>query len=220
MDEHLHNTNPPFRPDHELPASFEPPQPAPLPPAPTPQPAPVAAPSVFRDDTDRPIAVTEVYSSYGIEYFIMLISLGVAAIGLASLLNAVVDMSSKSAGLASSFLNPYAEAALIVGFPIFAYLFLRLEAKEEADKSLLSDASRRRSIQIIMVISFAVLIGELINYVGSLLSGGSYSVLTPGTGSNSWWVRFLHAFINIVIAGGIFGYYWYKLHRKTGPNLR
>lgn len=215
--------------------------PPPPPPPPRMPPSPPSAPHVVTDlltatdddkpdkpfpegDLDHPIAVVEVYSSHGIEYLIMLISLGVVAVSLSSLLNAIVDLATtKSAGLIGTLFNPYAEAALIVGFPVFAYLFLRLEAREETDTTFLADVSRRRGIQLTLIISFLIAISELIGYIGSLLSSGSDSgssgvfspLATPGNGS-SWGVNFLHAFINLAIAGTIFGYFWYKLHCKTG----
>ncbi|HEY5442291.1 MAG TPA: DUF5671 domain-containing protein, partial [Candidatus Saccharimonadales bacterium] len=130
-----------------------------LPPPPPPIPPAEPATQSITVDPDHPLAVSEVYSTYGIEYLIMFVSLAAAAIGLGSLLDAIVDLvGSKSGGSLGAFLNPYAEAALIVSFPIFVFLFLRLESKEEADPSLIADASRRRGMQIVLVISFVVIL--------------------------------------------------------------
>lgn len=216
---------------------IEPPAPPPPPALTTPPPPPSEInslseqnpPAFESGDSEHPIAVTQVYSSYGLEYLIMLISLGVLAISLGSMLNAVVDLAaSKSGSLVSAIFDPYAEAALIVSLPIFAYLFLRLEAREESHPSFLTDSSRRRGIQIILLISFIVFVGELISYIGTLLGSGSDSYGSSAdllysnpvsSGGSSWWVQLLHAVISLLIAGGVFAYYWYKLHKKTGTNL-
>lgn len=207
----------------------------PSPPTPPPQEVMAPEPPSFDDgkagDAEHPLAVTQVYSSYGIEYLIMLISLAVLAFSLAAMLNAIVDLSAaKSGSSISSFLDPYSEASLIVSLPIFAYLFLRLEAREESHSSFLADSSRRRGIQIILVVSFLFFIGELIGYIGTLLGSGSESVgsylnpLSTDYGYSvadkvPWWSDLLHAIIGLVIAGGIFAYFWYKLHKKTGTEL-
>lgn len=174
-------------------------------------------------DAEHPLAVTQVYSSYGLEYIIMLISLAVTAVGLGSMLDAVIDLAgSKSASLVGALLNPYAEAALIVSLPIFILLFLRLEAREESDSTLLADASRRRGIQVTLIISFLVFISQLIGYIGGLLSSGSDSyqgavnLLSTAPTGGSAVVQLLHALVGLVISGGIFGYYWVKLHKKSG----
>lgn len=198
--------------------------------------APVAAPfppesaaasepekPAFQGDAEHPLAVTEVYSSYGIEYLIMLITLAISAISLSSLMSSIVDLASaKSGSILSTFLDPYAEAALIVSFPIFVLLFLRLEAKEESDSSLINDASRRRGLQITLVISFLIFISQLVGYIGGLLSSSDDS----GYGSFSWFtyspepasaaIQLLHAFIGLATAAAVFFYCWYKLHKKSG----
>jgi type II secretory pathway component PulF len=74
-------------------------------------------------------------------------------------------------------------------------------------------------MQIVLLISFLFLLGSLIGYIGSLFSSsGIYTA--SGTSGSSGFAKFMHAFIDLAIAGGIFGYYWYKLHRKTGRDLR
>jgi hypothetical protein len=219
---------PEFRPSFD--SMIQPPSP-PVPPKEVTAPEPPAFENGVAGDAEHPLAVTQVYSSYGIEYLIMLISLAVLAFSLAAMLNAIVDLSAtKSGGSIGSFLDPYSEAALIVSLPIFAFLFLRLEAREESHFSFLADASRRRGIQIILVVSFLFFIGELIGYIGTLLNSGSESVgsyINPlssdyGYGAAAkvpWWSDLLHAIIGLVIAGGIFAYFWYKLHKKTGTDI-
>ena len=190
------------------------------PPPPPPPPEPEAPPR--EGDPDHPLAVAEVYSTYGMEYILMFISLAIAAISFGSLLNAIVDLTMNSAAsVVGSVLDPYAEAALIVSFPVFAFLFLRLESKEESEPSLMTDASRRRGMQIVLVISFIVVLSGLIGYIGSLLSKASPASTYYGTDTStgSGFATFLHALIDLVLAGVIFGYYWYKLHRKSNRNL-
>jgi hypothetical protein len=154
----------------------------------------------------------------------LFISLAVAAISFGSLLGAIVDLTmNKSSGLVGSLFNPYAEAALIVSFPIFVFLFLRLESKEEVDPTLATDSSRRRGMQITLIISFIIALASLISYIGNMLSKSSAnqaaSYYSAATGSSSGFATFLHALIDITIAGAIFGYYWFKLHKKTGQDL-
>ena len=168
-------------------------------------------------DPEHPLAVTEVYSTYGIEYIIMLISLAVAAVSLASVLNAVISLIGKNAGSITSLLDPYSEASLIVSFPIFAYLFLRLEAKEEQDPTLLSDASRRRAMQVVLIASFALGLIALTTFLGGVFSGGSPLSAYSGSSGSSGVTNFFHTLVNVVLAGGVFGFFWYKLHKKTGP---
>ncbi|HEX5797484.1 MAG TPA: DUF5671 domain-containing protein [Candidatus Saccharimonadales bacterium] len=174
-------------------------------------------------DPDHPLPVAEVYSTYGMEYIIMFISLGVAAFSFGSLLNSVIDLAYKHSGnFISGLFDPYAEAALIISFPIFAFLFLRLESKEKSNPSLLTDASRRRGMQITLVASFIVGLIILSGYIGTLLSNtsagdvlNSYSANYSADTGSSAGADFLKALVNVSIAGSIFGYYWYKLHRKT-----
>lgn len=208
------------------PASSEPivtaPMPSPVPPIAE---LPQSVSNVVEADIDHPLAVTEVYSTYGIEYLIMFISLAASSISFASLVNSVIDLLMKNAqGTVGSFFNSYAAAALIVSFPVFAYLFLRLEAKEENEAALLNDASRRRGMQIVLVISFLAALFTLIGYVSSLFGTSSISqVASSYTGSGtspavssggSGFASFLHVAVSLVIAGGIFIYYWRKLHNK------
>lgn len=211
------------------PAPLAPMVPSPMPPSEINPPVEQSSGSFENGDAEHPIAVTQVYSSYGLEYLIMLISLAVLAVSLSSMLNAVIDLAASNSGsLVSAIFDPYAEAALIVSLPIFAYLSLRLEAREESHPSFLADSSRRRGIQIVLVLSFIVFIGQLISYIGTLLGNASDSYGSSAdllysnpvsTGGSSWWVQLLHAVTSLVIAGGIFAYYWYKLHKKTGSEL-
>lgn len=175
-------------------------------------------------DSEHPLPVAEVYSTYGMEYIIMFISLAVAAFSFGSLLDSVIDLAFKQSGnFISGLFDPYSEAALIVSFPIFAFLFLRLEAKEGSNPSLLNDSSRRRSMQIALVVSFIAGLVILSTYLGTLLSStnagdalNSYSYSYSSSGDTPAGVEFLKAIVNVAIAGSIFGYYWYKLHKKTG----
>lgn len=156
----------------------------------------------------------------------MFISLGVAATAWGSLLNGIVDVTVQgSLGSIGDIINSYALAALIVSFPVFAILFLRLGNKEESEPALLRDASRRRGMQITLVISFVVAIGKLISYLYSLLNTGSLtdeaasylssaSRVSGVSDTQSAIGDFLHLAITFGIAATIFVFYWYKLHRR------
>ncbi len=179
------------------------------------------------DDDDRPVPVVHAYSTYGMEYVIMFLSLGVAAISWGTLLHGIIDVLVKgNLGVTGEFINPYAVSALAVSFPIFAFLFLRLAGIEETHPTLLRDASRRRGMQIVLVVSFLIGLSKLIGYIYSLINTSSiaddaagylsfYSQTAGVSDSQSAIGDFLHLLITLAIAGSIFGYYWFKLHRKS-----
>lgn len=198
----------------------------PVPPPPVDDAAPQApvTPSTFEGPNApaAPQAVVQTFSTRGLEYIIMFIALAVSAFALGSLLHSSVNA---IFGSSTSFTDPgsdtpFAASALIVGFPIFVYLFLRLKKAELADPSLRRDPSRKRAIQLTLVLTFLVGLGNVIYFVYSLMSGTasdtSYNYNAFGSSSSdSLLGNFVHLVITLAIAGGIFYYYWRDEHQAV-----
>jgi hypothetical protein len=165
-----------------------------------------------------PGAVVATYSTRGLEYFIMLISLGIAASSVASLLHSSLDQLYGSTNqLYGTTLVSLSSAALVVTLPIFAFLFLRLKKAELENPMFKSDPSRKRAIQIMLVLTFLVGICNVISYLFAIFNGGkedtAYSLVATGQGTGVVG-NALHMLITLVIAGSIFAYYWYDEHRR------
>ena len=170
-------------------------------------------------DPSSPRPVVQNLSTRGLEFIIMFIALGVAAVALGSILHSSVNtlFGSNESILGSGGSVPFAASALVVAFPILAYLFLRLQKAELANPSLRLDASRKRAIQITLVVTFLVGLGNVIYFVYSLMSGNnndSYNTF-GSSAANSLLGNFVHLVITLAIAGGIFVYYWRDEHQDA-----
>lgn len=89
----------------------------------------------------------------------------------------------------------YAEAAIIVVLPIFAILFHNITKRTVLKPQIRHLSARRALIYITLLITFLVLLQQLISSVYSFLSGNvSMNML-------------LHLLVNVSIAGVIFSYY-------------
>jgi len=168
-------------------------------------------------EANSPRPVVQNFSTRGLEFIIMFIALGVSAVALGSILHSSVNalFGSSEPILGSGGSVPFATSALVVAFPVLAYLFLRLKNAELAKPSLRTDASRKRAVQITLVVTFLVGLGNVIYFVYSLMSGGdNNSYNTFGSSSaNSLIGNFVHLAITLAIAGGIFLYYWRDEHQ-------
>jgi hypothetical protein len=171
------------------------------------------------NDARTPRPVVQNFSTRGLEFIIMFIAMGVSAVALGSLLHSSVNtlFGSNEPILSSGGSVPFAASALVVAFPVLAYLFLRLKRAELANPLLRNDASRKRAVQITLVVTFLVGLGNVIYFVYSLMSGGdSSSYNTFGSSSaNSLLGNFVHLVITLAIAGGIFVYYWRDEHQDA-----
>ena len=159
----------------------------------------------------RPIAVIQQRTTKGLEYTIMFLALGITAVSLGQLLHSLVDSSFGASS--SNGLSSYASSAILVALPIFALLFLRLKKAEYSDPTIRVDSSRRHAIQLTLIISFIWGIYRLTTYVYSLLNGGGGGSYL-GSDNTSGVANLLHTLITLIIAGGIFAYYWIDEHRK------
>lgn len=212
----------PFAPEHHQPTPPPPPVPAfnhnftpppdnftPPPAAPeTPvfnQPpqaqAPLANP-VAPAETLAPQPVVQVLSPRGVEYVFLTITLFTGALGLVSLLLSLVNGETGFEVLA------FPLALLLVALPLFAGLFLRLKNAELRDPSLKLDASKRRSTQLIQIVSFVTTFFTLIGFVTVIFAKLS------GNFDSSIIKAFLDVLVIFVVAGGILAYYWRDEHRS------
>jgi hypothetical protein len=184
---------------------------APPPPPPSSTPQPKASEQIT--GTDDAVKVVSAKTTAGLEYSIMFLSLWIAAISLGAVLHSAVD---KAYGNESVYTNTisFSSAALIVSFPIFAWLFLWLKKQEAAHPELRRDQNRRGAIQLSLIVTFIVGIGKLIFYVYQLLNTGNSDTEFASSTSDSVIGNTLHTLITLSIAGGIFGYYWNDEHRK------
>ncbi len=221
--------NPPIQPDIPAepnlsavpPAPTEPTPPAFNPPT-TPLNSSVVGMPASQDSPDSsgitPEPVIATYSTRGLEYFIMLISLGIAASSLGSLLHSSVNQLFNSPDeLFGTTIVSLASAALVVTLPIFTFLFLRLKRAELAHPNFKSDPSRKRAVQIMIVLTFLVGIGNVIAYLYAIFNAGNAddtSYLGSGASGIGITGNLVHLLITLVIAGSIFAYYWYDEHRR------
>jgi hypothetical protein len=170
----------------------------------------------------QPVSVVQNLTTRGLEYIIMFIALGVTALSLASLLHSNVNnlMGNGDSGtLGSNSAVPLATAALVVALPVLAVLFLRLKKAEAADPELHHDPSRKRAIQLTLVVTFLIGLGNIIYFVYSLMTGGDngpYDYNAVGSQSATGPLgNAIHLLITLAIAGGIFAYYWFDEHRAS-----
>ncbi len=176
--------------------------------APPPPPA-AAAP------TAAPVAVVQTYTTKGLEYIIMFISLWVTASSIAFLLHNIVNMAFGNADIYGDT-APIATASLIVALPIFSILFVRLKKAEKENPEIMNDPSRKRAVQLTLVITFIVGIWNIIWYLYSFLNGGSpVDTYSSSETSLNPVGDLIHTLISVSIAGSIFAYYWREEHRKN-----
>lgn len=169
---------------------------------PTPPPDSRAGQSPIGESTkssNGPIAVVQTRSTNGLEYTIMFIALWISAICLGGLLHNIVSNFSGENIMGGDVYS----AGLIVCLPIFLILFFRLKHKELKDPSITADTSRKRAIQLTLVVTFLAAIFHFIFYVYGLVNGDQ----NPGQ-------SFMHLLVTLFVAGPIFVYYWHDEHAK------
>ncbi|MGH7157899.1 MAG: DUF5671 domain-containing protein [Candidatus Saccharimonadales bacterium] len=162
---------------------------------------------------NEPIGVVQVYSTRGAEYFIMLVAMSVSALSMGILLASIAEhLFGGSSGAFDTGIMAFTTSSLVVGLPILAWLFLRLKKAELANPRLRLDPSRRRMVQIALLVSFVVgffsLIGFLSALSAAIYGGKGYEIENIG-------VLVANMVIVLGIAGGIFAYFWLDSHRKA-----
>ena len=180
-------------------------------PAPAAPQAPVS--SRFGNNSgSEPIAVVSNFTTRGLEYIIMFIALAVTAVSLGLVLHNLVDGLMGVANSSYEGVVSYSTSALVVGLPIFLLLFLRLKKAELGNRALVIDPSRKHAVQLTLIITFIIGIWKVISYIYSLLNAGNSSVTEYGT-NPTLTGNLVHTLITLIIAGGIFAYYWRDSHK-------
>ena len=112
------------------------------------------------------------------QYIILFISLYLSATALAGLLHIAVDNIFKDrlnqfdyGSTINSFLLNFYIAFLIVGFPIFAWLFILLKKQAIQKPAIKNLTARKILIYITLVGTFLIMVGHLIGTIMSFLSG-------------------------------------------------
>lgn len=169
-----------------------------------------------------PVAVVQTLSTRGLEYHIMFSALFISSIATGLLLNYAITKFIASSTADADWWGltfNYMVSALIVSTPIFFWLFARLKKAESSDSSLRSDPARKSSIQSVLKISFVIGIIHVITYVYALISMLTHSnnEFVGSTGGNILEIT-LRLIVTLVIAGGIFWYYWSEEHRSVSVN--
>lgn len=188
-----------------------------LPPPPPPPPGSAAAaatmpaspPPTGTAGPAAPIAVVTSLSTRGFEYWIMFLSLGIVASSLGWVLHSMTDGFVSGGGSFYESGVSIASAALLVSLPVFAFMFLRLKKAELSDPALHHDASRRRAVQLTLIITFLIGISKIIWYMYSLFNGDTNAAIVSASPA----INLVHSVITIGIAGGIFAYYWHDQHK-------
>lgn len=146
------------------------------------------------------------FSAKGFEYIIFFITLGVVALSLAAMMHNMIDLLIETEKY--SFYREtlsFSVATLVVVMPIFILLMLKLKKDEIKNPRIKLDPSRRRAIQLLMLVTFLVGLIKLVAFVYNILGVAEPS--TYGRETNIL-AEVLHAFVTIGVAGGIFLYYW------------
>ena len=142
---------------------------APIPPAPKPL---LPNPSIL-----QPTPVVKMWSTKGLEYAMMSISLWISAAALAWLIIALINDRNSFVALVSPV------SALAVCVPVLAFFFIRLKMAEAKNPILRADPSRRRWTQITQFLAYIVLLLGLIGLVRETLT--RYGTNTAYSGSFS-----------------------------------
>lgn len=177
-------------------------------PVPVPHPSQPAQNQQVQVANTNPVAVVENLSTRGIEYKIMFFALWISAIAFGGLVHDMID------ALTQAENYPHvggliAATAIIVCFPIFAYLFLRLKKAEIIEPEIRKDQSRRKAVQSTLIFSFIIGVINVIAMVYIMMSGGEAIGDEVDTVA-----LFMHTLVTVAICGGIFMYYWKDLHRE------
>lgn len=142
----------------------------------------------------------------GFQYVLLFISLYISSLAFAGLVHYFINQmipdaldKAKYSYLTQDYLLRWYLAALIVAFPIFAFLFIFLK-KQELQKPVVKNIrARKQLIYITLTITFLIMIFDLVKTIYDLLGGE----VTP---------RSLANFVaTIIISGSIFTYYLFQV---------
>lgn len=135
------------------------------------------------------------------QYIILFISLytsttalgGILHHGVNQLFQDPLEVSRYSSGFGNVFLNFYI-ASILVGFPIFAFLFIALKRQVEQKPAVRNIKARKILIYITLIGTFLIMIGHLIGTLIGFL-GGNLTIQSAA-----------HLGVTFIVAGSIFFY--------------
>lgn len=176
-------------------------------------PVPPSGSSEALKSAGHPISVVENLTPRGFEYKIFSVSLILALLAIVIIANLMFSGGDKWASAA------FPLTMLIVTGPIATFLFLRLHRAEQTIPALKHDASRRKVLQAIQLITFLALIGHTIVLLYLIISGQySNSMSLNYSGSTASKPNLIGDIIRwlvtVVVAGGTFLYYWRDEHKN------
>ncbi|NTU46199.1 hypothetical protein HGA88_01085 [Candidatus Roizmanbacteria bacterium] len=143
------------------------------------------------------------------EHILLFISLYVMATSIALILHYFVDKWFPTVSLDKLYVSSVESfqltllrwyvSALVVSFPLFAFFFLDITKRSIQNTAIRSLKSRKFLIYLTLVITFIILISNIIGLIYSFLNGN----IT---------VNFvLHFIVTILVSGIVFGYYFYQV---------
>ena len=148
------------------------------------------------------------FSVRGFEYLIYYIAMGMTAFSIAALLHVNADdlfgTSSYYAETGSFWI-----AGLIVALPIFIFMMIRLKKQELNNPTPVTDTTKRRATQLMLLITFLIGVGRVIGFIFHIIEGGSETA--PIT------EELVHTIITVTIAGSIFFPLW-RANQKSSTN--
>lgn len=183
-------------------------------PVPTPMPPQVPMPPSLT--VNKAVSKSSMWDAF--EHVLLFISLYTMATAIALILHTFVDkwlpgVQTDSYSYAyynsdwqSSLLRGYT-AALIVSLPVFSFLFLDLVKRMDKNPYLRTVTARRILIYITLVITFIIMLINVIDSVYTLLKGN----ITPNF--------FLHLIITLGVSGIIFTYYFREVREDRKLNV-
>jgi hypothetical protein len=138
------------------------------------------------------------------QHTLMFISMGIYAVSMNFTLHTYVDVFSQDISeiknlvynysVSSTFLKPLL-AAIIVSYPIFAFMFIKIKKQTLKDPSVKYLRSRKRLIYSTLVVTFAVMLGNIIKIVYYFIEGNVSLNFV------------LHFLVPVIICGLIFKHY-------------
>jgi hypothetical protein len=149
-------------------------------------------------------------------YLLMFGTLYVSAYQLGSLLFDFINLAFPDSTNPNAFYTQqaaergirWATASLIIAFPVFLWLHLKMQREVTANPPLRQSAVRRWLTYLTLLVASAVIVGDLITLIYNLLSGELST-------------RFiLKVLVVAAIAGSGFGYFLQLVHRDTEAHDR
>lgn len=149
------------------------------------------------------------------EYFLMFFCLLISSVGLGIILHhgidqIIPDVIEKTSSISISSIDKtfitWNTALIIVTYPIFVFLFIHTKKIELSKSSIRRVKSRKILIYLTLVITFLIMIFNVILALFKLLEGSVTS-------------RFIaHALLTLFIVGGIFVYYFFEVKEDARSN--